>query len=367
LELVEQIAQQAKKEQNEPQYIKALIFKSKYALILEEDAQLTIINDFKAEIANSQAPTRNVLENMLATMYWQYFQQNRWKFYNRTNTSEKADETDFRTWDLESLFAEIQLHYQNSLQNGLILQQTKLEDYTVIINEQKNSKQFRPTLFDLLAHNALEFFKTDENSITQPAYKFEIDNPDYLSDATTFSRLKLSSKDSASLQLQALKIYQDLIQFHLKDASPEALADVDINRLQFVVQNATFSNKEDKFLQTLKASRNFYGSQPVSGLYSFEIAQLWFQQGNQYQPKTNETHQWKIKQAYDICQSVIVGFPNSVAAEKCEALKQQILQPSLQLQIESYIPIQKESRLLVHYKNINALDFNAYKLTENQF
>lgn len=367
LELVEQISQQAKKEQNEPQYIKSLLFKSKYALILEEDAQLTIINDFKAEIANSQAPTQNVLENMLATMYWQYFQQNRWKFYNRTNTSEKVDETDFRTWDLETLFAEIQLHYQKSLQNGLILQQTKLEDYTVIINEQKNSKQFRPTLFDLLAHNALEFFKTDENSITQPAYKFEIDNPDYLSDANAFSRLNLSSKDSTSLQLQALKIYQDLIQFHLKNPSPEALADVDINRLQFVTQHATFSNKEDVLLQTLKASRNFYGSQPVSGLYSFEIAQLWYQQGSQYQPKTDETHQWKIKEAYDICQSVIFTFPKRVAAEKCEALKQQILQPSLQLQIESYIPIQQESRLLVSYKNINALDFKAYKLTNKQF
>ncbi|PNQ75480.1 alpha-2-macroglobulin [Hanstruepera neustonica] len=367
LELVEQISQQAKTEQNEPQYIKSLVFKSKYALILEEDAQLTIINDFKAEIANSQAPTRNVLENMLATMYWQYFQQNRWKFYNRTNTSEKVDETDFRTWDLETLFAEIQLHYQNSLQNGLILQQTKLEDYTVIINEQKNSKQFRPTLFDLLAHNALEFFKTDENSITQPAYKFEIDNPDYLSDASAFSRLKLSSKDSTSLQLRALKIYQDLIHFHLKSSSSEALADVDINRLQFVSQHATFNNKEDVLLQTLKASRNFYGSQPVSGLYSFEIAHLWYQQGSQYQPKTDETHQWKIKEAYDICQSVITAFPKSVAAEKCEALKQQILQPSLQLQIESYIPIQRESRLLVRYKNINALDFSAYKLTEKQF
>ncbi|WP_250432981.1 alpha-2-macroglobulin family protein [Hanstruepera flava] len=367
LELVEQISQQAKTEQNEPQYIKSLLFKSKYALILEEDAQLTIINDFKAQIANSQAPTQNVLENMLATMYWQYFQQNRWKFYNRTNTSEKVDETDFRTWDLETLFAEIQLHYQNSLQNGLILQQTKLEDYAVIINEQKNSKQFRPSLFDLLAHNALEFFKTDENSITKPAYKFEIDNLDYLSDANAFSRLKLSSKDSTSLQLQALKIYQDLIQFHLKNSSPEALVDVDINRLQFVSQHATFSNKEDVLLQTLKASRNFYGSQPVSGLYSFEIAQLWFQQGSQYQPKTDETHQWKIKEAYDICQSVIFAFPKSVAAEKCEALKQQILQPSLQLQIESYIPIQQESRLLVRYKNINALDFSAYMLTEKQF
>ena len=58
-----------------------------------------------------------------------------------------------------------------------------------------------------------------------------VDNPEFLSDAFTFSSLKLESKDSTSLQLNAIKIYQDLIQFHLKDEKPHALADVDIERL----------------------------------------------------------------------------------------------------------------------------------------
>ena len=104
LDIVTKISRQAKHEDNQPQTIKALLYKSKYALTLEEKAQLQIIADFKQEIAQSETPTKNILQNMLATMYWQYFQQNRWQFYNRTQTAEKVDDTDFRTWDLETLF-----------------------------------------------------------------------------------------------------------------------------------------------------------------------------------------------------------------------------------------------------------------------
>ena len=83
--------------------------KSKFNLILEEDAQLTIIADFKTEISKSAPPTKNILKNVLANLYWQYFKNNRWQFYNRTKTAEKVNTEDFRTWDLQTLFNEIEI------------------------------------------------------------------------------------------------------------------------------------------------------------------------------------------------------------------------------------------------------------------
>ena len=50
LKLVNTIEKQALKDGNHPQLIKTMLFKSKYTLILEEDAQLSIINDFKTKI-----------------------------------------------------------------------------------------------------------------------------------------------------------------------------------------------------------------------------------------------------------------------------------------------------------------------------
>jgi len=158
-ELVDQIYTRAKNDDNTAQKIKALLHQSKYLQILEEDSQLTIINKFKSEIESSDIVTKQVLENLLANLYWQYFKQNRYKFYDRSKTDVKASD-DFRTWDLTTLFTEIHRYFDRSLQNGLLLQQESLDKYDAILKTVKNSKDYRPTLFDFLSHNALDFYKT---------------------------------------------------------------------------------------------------------------------------------------------------------------------------------------------------------------
>src|SRR5690606_22641753 len=172
----------------------------------------------------------------------------------------------------------IHSHYQNSLQSGLMLQLEPLETYDAILNIQKDSKIYRPTLFDFLNHEALRFYKTNETNITKPAYKFEIDNPQFLENASTFSNIKLASKDSTSLQLNALKVYQELIQFHLNDKEPYALTDVNIERLKFVNEYATFSDKETLLLQALTTEKDKLKEHEVSVLYDFEIATIYYQQ-----------------------------------------------------------------------------------------
>ena len=248
LKEVEAIEVKARKTSNSAQIIKVLLFKSKFILILEEDAQLNIISSFKTEISKAKSPTKNVLENILAQLYWQYFKQHRYKFYNRTKTKAKVDSVDFRTWDLETLFNTIYMHFDNSLHNGLVLQQTPLQDFSVIITQAKDSKMYRPTLFDFLSYNALEFYTTTEHSITQPAYKFEIDTPHYFANAKTFSTLKFTTNDSTSLHVKALQVYKALIRFHLNSTYTYALADANISRLQYVLKHATIKNKEQLFI-----------------------------------------------------------------------------------------------------------------------
>jgi len=367
IKVVADIEKQAIKDNNHPQLIKTMFFKSKYALVLEENAQLSIINDFKYQIAKSKFPVKNILENILANLYWQYFNQHRWQFYNRTKTAEKVDAEDFRTWDLQTLFDETHLHFQVSLKNGLMLQQEPLSKYGVLLNEQKKSKIYRPTLFDFLSHNALAFYKTIETQITKPAYKFEIDNTDFIADAKTFSTLNIASKDSTSLQLNALEIYKDLIRFHLKDELPFAVANVNIERLKFVHQHATFKSKEHLFLKALKTESETFKAHEVSGLYDFEIASVYYQQSQSYRYKTNEEQRWKAKDALEICNQVISKFPKSKGAEKCNILKSQIEQSTLQITTEDFLPIRQAARLLIRYKNLDAIKFNAYNVSEKQY
>ncbi|MBU2949508.1 carboxypeptidase-like regulatory domain-containing protein [Tamlana agarivorans] len=366
LKTLKSIEKKAKRAENHEQIIKVMLFKSKFNLILEEDAILNIINDFKSEIDKNERPTKNVLENILAHLYWQYFNKNKDQFYSRTKTSEKVNLEDFRTWDLQTLFNEIHLLYQKSLKNDDLLKQEQLENYSALIKKQGNSSKLRPTLFDFLSHNALEFYETNETHITQPAYKFVLDAPEYLANAEQFSTLQIASKDSTSLQLNALKIYKALIRFHLKNKNYDALTNVDIARIKFVYNHATFNDKEKLKIEALKKASKNIENHESSGLYDFEIASTYYEQSKTYSPKTNKDNRWKAKEAVTLCDQVIKTHPKSSAAEKCEILKAQIEDLSLQITTEKYLPIAKASRLLITYKNLDSLQFYIYKLTEEQ-
>ena len=366
LKVVEEIYLKANKENNSPELIKTLFYKSKFSLTLEEDAQLKVINQFKEQISKSVFPTKNVLENVLANLYWQYYTQNRYKFYNRTATKNKVNSKDFRTWDLNTLFKEIHFHFNSSLVNETKLQKINIENFSEILQIKSDNKIYSPTLYDFLANNALIFYKSSETSITRPSYKFTINNSDFINEARNFSTLKIVSKDSISLQLNALKTYQKLIAFHLKGGNKNALAAIDIDRLNFVKENANFNNIEKKYLETLEKANTNNKSHESSSLYAFEIAQTLNKKANNYQNSKEAKERYKNRKALEICNENIKRFPKSLGAKKLAILKSNILDTSLSLKVEQYIPINTNFRILVSYKNINQLYFTAYKISEKQ-
>ncbi|MHB1148154.1 MAG: MG2 domain-containing protein, partial [Lutibacter sp.] len=363
---VEKIYVTAKKENNSPQLLKTLLFKSKYALILEEDAQLNIINSFNTEISKAEFPTKNMLENVLANLYWQYYQQNRYKFYDRTTTESKVDAADFRTWDLRTIFTEIHIHFQKSLQNEVFAQKTDLAKFDAILELQKDSKIFRPTLYDFLSHNALDFYKTSETSIANPVYKFEISEEKYLANFVDFSKINLKTQDSLSLQFNALKIYQKLAAFHQKENNDNAFIAAELERLEFVKQHATFYEKEALFLNSLINLKNEFKTSESSTLIDFEIASVYNNQANDYVPILKTENQFKRAKALEICEEAINKFPNSFGAQKCNLLKQQILNLSLNITAEKYVPNQKDNKVLVSYKNVPELYFHIFKIREKE-
>ena len=168
------------------------------------------------------------------------------------------------------------------------------------------------------------------------------------------------------MQFNALKIYQNLIQFHLKENNLDALVDIDIHRLNFVNQNGNFSDKEAIYLSTLKSSKELFKKNEVSGLYAFEIAKIYRNKANYYVSNKNVKDRFKNKEAIKICNTIITQFPESLGATKCAILKNQIEAKSLSITSEKNVPINTNSRLLVNYKNIEKLHFTTYKITNEQ-
>jgi TonB-dependent SusC/RagA subfamily outer membrane receptor len=361
LAVVDTIYLKAKADNNIPQVTKSLIYQSKFALSLEEDAELGIVNRFKKEISGSKSPLKNILESVLANIYWQHFKENRWRYYDRSQTTEKVNAADFRTWDSRQLFQEIHKHSQNALQNKGLLQKISLTSIEEILTQALDSKNYRPTLFDFLAHNALDFYETNESGSIQAAGHFKLNDARYFDE---FDKVTLTEADSLAPLLQALKIYRSLFVFHKNDNDPTAYVNLELERLQFIKEQGQFDNSSVLYKNTLAKLKAKYENHPASKLIDFELASLLYKEGSLYNPKSNGENQYKKKEALQICEDAIKKFPNGSGAEKCRLLKENILIPRLELTTERFIPINKFSKLLVSYTNIDSLSFSAFLITK---
>src|SRR6185369_2614113 len=164
-----------------------------------------------------------------AELYWSYYEQNRWRFDQRTQiVNFKQD--DISTWDLKKITQHVTELYTASLENTDSLKQTPIESFAAILEKGNMPVNFRPTLYDFLAHRALDFFMNDEATITQPVYKFNITGAEVFQPTEKFVKLHPETKDSTSGKFLALTILQNLLQFHLKDSSPDALVDAELKR-----------------------------------------------------------------------------------------------------------------------------------------
>lgn len=353
------------KENNEAQQIKSCMYQIKYRNVTEEENNEKNIFFVDTLIQKAKEPAKNILQSMQAEMFWQYLQNNRWKFYNRTELANEKSK-DISTWSLDKLHATIAALYKASLSNTNLLQQTKLEKFDPIINKGENTRQLRPTLYDFLAHRALEYFVTDENDLTRPAYQFEINDAKAFAPAEEYVSASFETKDTASLHHHALLLFQELLQFHLKDANPDALLDANFIRLNFVNQYAINSDKEKLYEAALKTIETKYASNAAAAQAMYLRAAIYFKNGQDYDPFTKTDNQYEIKRAKELSEAAVSKFPKSEGGINAQNLLNQILQPSLNLETEKVNVPGQPFRSLVKYKNVKTVFFRLVKITREE-
>ena len=348
LEIVVQIYEHAKKEQNHAQFIKALIYKMKYKNGTEDDSYENLIYDLKTEIKDAKFPNNAVMHSLIAEMYWNYYTYNRWKFYNRT-TVVNASSEDIKTWDLNRLAAEVIKEYSLSLENKDSLQLTKNEVYDAIIVKGTKQHNLRPTLYDFLAFRAITFFSNREVTLTRPADKFELKENYYFSNFQDFTKQKIATTDTLSVHF-----YQDLLAFRMTEQNDDALIDLDLSRLMFVYSNSVNDLKDSLYLNSLENLLQKFESVPYSGFISFEIADYYFNKSSNYNPLVTETNKFENYKeiAHKICSQVISKFPATYMSDKCSVLKQKIEMPTLSFEVENNVIPNEKFATKISYNNL---------------
>ena len=259
---------------------------------------------------------------MTGSAYWKYLQENRWNLYDRTQTAEK--EKDIKTWTAADLHAEITKNYLKSIEDKKALQLAKLSSYEPVIIKG-NKRNLRPGLYDMVAHAALDYFTNNERELQKHASSFEINDTVVFAPAPEFAKHNFSIQDSSSLYAKALVLYQDLIRFHLADKNPEALIDLDLERLYFMHGHAVLDDKDELYGQALSDIRTRYQNEWAFAQAAYlklshemNIARLDDESDNISNSKNILP---RIKKG---CEEIVKQFPDSEGGLNCQRLLQEL-------------------------------------------
>ena len=361
------ILDKALAENNINQVFKALAYRSKYSNHIEEESTLKILTAYETQLEAAEFPLKQLLHSATAELYFQYYSQNRWRFSERTATT-NFDEGDVRSWSLQKIMQTIHQHYSASLEPREDLSQFPSTSLSPILtatiqdsNLTDNSFELRLSLYDFLADRALQHFKRNEGNVNAPIQEFDIDKYAVFSPIEDFIELELISPDSNSANFNSLLLYQQLLELHQNDKSPKVLIDFNLDRLSFAYNQSNLALKDSIYLKALQDFSKKHSSSESVDEIDYAIAQLYFRWGSEYNfADENSSKQWYLKKAYEICASKT--GKNTFGAKQCRALKSTIEQTSLNFQVENtYLPNQA-ILFRLSYKNIEKVYFRLVKL-----
>lgn len=362
LKIVEAIYSKAKGENNAAQFVKAVLHRMKFESQKEEFSLEKSIVKLREESETAKFPVKPVLQSILADAYWQYFQNNRWRFYDRSTTVNFKND-DITTWDLKTITDATIKNYKASLQNADSLKRTKVDIYDdIIVRGTNDCRKWRPTLYDFLAHRALSFFASSEPDISRPANRFTVNDDIYLKAYPEFINASLKNpSDSLETKYYALKLMQDLTVFHEHDSNPDGLIDVELFRLDFVYRTSQNPKKDTLYFNSLKALQSkFNSSQRVTEI-DYRMANWYLQKASQYHPLEGDNYKWYKKTAKEICEAGIKKFPDSYGAAECKNLISSITNKSMNFVCEEVNAPSLPFRAMVTSANINKLYFKIVK------
>ncbi|MBK9195032.1 MAG: hypothetical protein IPO17_08575 [Flavobacteriales bacterium] len=184
-----------------------------------------VIAQLEERTASAGYPLKQLLYSVVAERWWQQYQNERWTILDRTNTDASPfaggggmSTTDPATWTQQQYMTRVIAEFRASLDphDSLATTSTIVEGlgifsaYTSPLEKGREGPEVRPTLFDILAHRALEVFHNTETRLTEPSWSFKMSDPRAFALFEDSANKPFCHPDSTSWEFQALRLHQQL-------------------------------------------------------------------------------------------------------------------------------------------------------------
>lgn len=365
LELVLQIKATAFSKSEAEEIVKSILYENKFRTNIEEESQENAISRLEKELSASPEPAKSVLHSMIAELYTNYLQQHMYQMRGRTETPGEAPE-DVRLWSVGHFVDTIASHYFASVSNPSI-QQVKVEGLDELLTKSLGSDLQRPTLYDILAHRAIDYFMNERAFLTEPVYRYVLTDLAAFGSVDAFIQTDFGGQENEANTLQTLRLFQDVLSFHKTKRNDEALLDANLKRLKFVHDRIVHSEKRDAYLGALSELSKLYRNQPASTEVEFRRAELYYQLGMEYSANRDTTNQWALKTAHEIANAAIKQFPDAYGSQFCKRLINQIEVRNYKVDIEQVVLPGEELLGQISYRNMDRVWYKIIRVNSDQF
>ncbi len=363
-EIVNTILKQAITDKNSPQVIKSLIHQGKYDLAIDAENDTLMFHNLKQMLATTNdVVEQSVINSMLAELYLQYYNKDRWSIYHRTQLADFVP-ADMKEWTKNNFFDKVVTHANASLTAQAELEQTEVKTYKAVVNLKRESREFYPTMFDFLALRALDILKgvDSDQDLSRALSKAGIDKKALFAPSNEFVELFIQP-DSTNYNFHVFAVYQKLLSSLQRRGLDKSVVLVELDKMNYLRRldsayklyafdalQAMLDEWKDKdfSVEIINEMIPFYETQEVGGFMREK-------EGVRNHPKT--------KELYNLLQNTIAVFPNY---ERINLLKNKlpsITNPVFSVEGEKSFTILGEKQLGLNYKNIKQLKVKLYSIS----
>ncbi|MDR0969573.1 MAG: hypothetical protein LBM67_03435 [Lentimicrobiaceae bacterium] len=364
LPLLDEVYAKAEQEKNQPQQLKTITYRFKIFNQTEENPLITSIEYANAQFDKMSQPAKAILHSILAQLYQDYYQENRYQFFERTSVTENQ-ETDIRLWDLNKLQQTIEKHFLLSLEETTIQQNTTAQYFDAIYsNKDAVNYELQPSLFDVLTQRVIAYYLEQDAGIHAVSEPIKINQTVAWQPINKFISENLPETNDP--RMKALRLLQNVMQFNYAKNQVQTYTYNDLKRLSLVKEMLRNEDgTSERYLLALQKLQTETSAYPVSGEVAVERAQYLVDQ--QETNSTNEYYLENKSKALKICEDIIKRFPETRGAVRCANLKESIEKPSIALEIQEVELPNTPIPALLSYRNVTSPTFRIVKIDGKEF
>ncbi len=361
LQKVDSILQMAESIGDDQETLKATLYRSKFWLQLEENAQLKVVASLKERVENSSFPFSNFYAFINAKSLFDYY--GRFDYRISSIDEEPIDTADFKFWNKNQFQKELDYLYTSAL-DGLRGSDNSLDfsNFITLFRPSGREELASGSVHDYFLREALKFYLKDFQKSYLNNLKW-LTNQEDIWNSENFLSLSIDDNDEKPLLSRGLKLIQEILLKHKSEGDNIAYLNWEVYRLKWLKSKRVISTQS--YLLILDKLSGI-GNSHEQALVEMAKADALNELGNRFSYRGDTTHRWAKKEAYEVCKEIIKATPKTFEARQAYALMLTIELSTLDIRQEEFVAADQFSRILVEFKNQKEVNFVVYKGNREQ-